>query len=651
MKNASHNEKMLNELEYDDVKWVSGFWKIRERYCIDNTIPVLFSIMSEPSNSASFTPFYIAAGLKDGSGPGTYWSDGDCYKLIEAMTYMWARSGNDKIKEYIDSTIGIIAKAQDIDGYIHTSIQIDKLNRFTDRIYHEDYNFGHLFTAACVHKKLTGTDVFFNIAIKAADCLYREFSEEPIKASHFGWNPSHIMGLVDLYRITKNDKYLKLSRLFIDSRGTGAVDFEYVNNTGVPISGGDQNQDGVPFKDEEMAVGHGVTAAYLYSGAADIVCETGDMSLFKVLDKIWKDIQKRRLYIHGGIGSMHKGISERGHAVHEAFGLEYNLHNSTAYCETCANIANAMWNWRMLNITADAKYADNMELVVYNSGLSGQTIDGTKFRYTNPLRWYGQQQKLLSNDTFERWTTHKCFCCPPQIARTVMGMSRWAYSINNKGLWVNLYGASVLSTVLENGDKLELVQESLYPWDGKVRLRISEIPDDLFNINLRIPGWAKRAEISINRQKLQIRPVPGSYHKISRKFDPGDIIELDLHMEARLIRANAKVEEARNQVAVMRGPLVYCLEQIDLPENIRLSDVYLSPRSRYVDGYETDLLGGLGIIKTKGYVIPDGNTNNDLYFEICNQQKKEMVDITLIPYFAWNNRGIAPMSVWLPVAF
>jgi len=639
----------LRELGFDSTKWTSGFWKQKEDICINNTVPSVYEGLNNLNNAAVLRNFFILAGIEEGRHLGVPWADGDCYKWIESAIYAWRKTRDKKLQEVIDKIVEAIGKAQEPDGYIHTYIQMKNLKRWNIIHNHEGYNFGHLLTTASVHKRLTGKDSFLKIAVKAADYLFRVFSPLPKELAHFGYNPSYIMGLVDLYRVTGNKNYIELADIFVNRRGSEPVSFEFSPNQPMTNGGGDQNQDRKPLKEETEAVGHAVTGIYLYAGAADVCYETSDSELFNVLEGIWEDINYRKQLLHGGIGTIHKGVSLRGDPVHEAFGQEYVMHNSTAYSETCANIGNAMFNYRMLKITSHSKYVDALEHIMYNGGLSGQSIDGTRFRYTNPQRWYGKEHNLLFSDTYERWKIFDGYCCPPQMSRTISKIHNWAYSIGDNGIWVNLYGGNELATKLPNGSSLKLYQQTDYPWDGSIKFTFLNAPSDDYSLFLRIPEWSKNVEVKVNGTSICSTPKPGTYMEIRRTWHKNDTVELDIPLETRLIKAHSKVEEARNQVAIMRGPILYCLEQIDLPEDVSVMEIHLPKNIIFEEEYKQDLLGGVTVIKAQALRIYDNDNSQKLYKQYGNETV-EKCNIKLVPYYAWNNRGIGEMSIWLPKA-
>ncbi len=634
----------LYPLAHDAVSWNDGFWGRLHQLCRDTVLPSMRRALDEPDNGAVFSNFYVAAGLQAGERKGTMWSDGDCYKWMEAMSHMYGAAKEAAIIDELDELIDVIAQAQEDDGYISTAMQLsDDKEYWTNHRDHELYNMGHLLTAASVHHRITGKDNFLQIAIKQADYLYDLFMPRPPELAHFGFNPSNTMGAIDLYRATGDARYLELAACFVDMRGSQP-------------GGGDQNQAMVPLREETRAVGHAVTAGYLYCGATDVVAETGDEELLAGLLRIWDNAIHSKMYITGGTSAQHHGASERpefgGSAtdVHEAFGYEYSLPNATAYNETCANIANAMWNWRLLNLSGDAKYTDIVELVLYNSMLSSMSLDGITFCYTNPLRWYGADHPLLSQDAYERWYISRCYCCPTNTARAIALLHNWFYSASDKGLWIHLYGSNSVNTALPDGSAITLTQQTDYPWDDAIRITIGAAPAKEVSLMLRIPGWADAASLRINGEASDLPLTPGTYAEVRRAWRAGDVIELRLPLRPRVIKAHPKAEEIRNHVAIMRGPIVYCLEGVDLPEGVSILDVYAPDGMRLEASMESELLGGVMTIKAAALRRYEANGSTALYQEAGNE-REEPLDIRLVPYYAWNNRGISEMTVWLPRRF
>jgi DUF1680 family protein len=564
------------------------------------------------------------------------------------MAHLFEITDDQQFDQWMDEAISWVAKAQQPDGYLSSWVQLRGVDRWSDLHNHELYNMGHLMTAACVHHRATGKDSYLKIARRVGDYLYDVFSPRPKELAHFGFNPSNIMGAVDLYRMTRDPKYFELAGIFVDMRGS------------VP-GGSNQNQAAVPLRKEQEAVGHCVTATYLWCGAADVYAETGEKALLDAMHRLWHDVTTHKMYVTGGVAALHHGeVSRRTFrrwprdSVHESFGAEYQLPNRTAYNETCANIGNAMWNWRMLGLTGDAKYADVMERVLYNSMLSAIGLDGTSFFYTNPLRRCEPEVTLLSNDSAARWpdTTPKspvrCFCCPPNVSRTLAKLQGWAYSISDDAVWVNLYGSNTLETKLPDGSPVKLAQKTDYPWGGKVTIQVQESAAVPIALMLRVPGWATHAAVQINGEPSDVELMPGTYATLRRRWSSGDMVELHLPMDMVFLQAHPLIEEARNQVAVMHGPIVYCLESPDLPEGAAVNDVAIVANATWAPRWDEELLGGVMVLEGEARVCKPRDWRDRLY-QRWEPASERRIRVTLIPYYAWANRGVSQMSVWLPV--
>ena len=536
--NAASPQVKLKSLDLDDVRWTGGFWADRFDVVRNNTIPTLWKAMDDPANGAQYNSFLKTTGHggeKLNVKSLNVWSDGDVYKTVEAMALVFATTKDPAIDRRMDEIISVFAEAQEKDGYISTPMRLKGLQRWTNLQNHELYNMGHLMTAACIHHRATGKKNFLNIATKVADHLYVTFQPRPKALAHFGFNPSNIMGATELYRTTGERKYLELATIFTEMRGSAP-------------GGSDQNQSRMPLLKEDEAVGHAVTSMYLYAGATDVYAESGGKPLLDALQRIWNDVAGRKLYLTGAVGNLYRGSSRRGDNVHEAFGLDYELPNRFAYTETCANIANAMWNWRLLSLSGDAKHADMMELVLYNSMLSGMGIDGKDFYYANPLRRHGDElpRVVRKQGPPLRSTVLPCYCCPTSIARTVAGLKGWAFSKSSDALWVNLYGSARVDTATAGG-RFALVEKTDYPWSGVIAFTVEKAPAREAALMLRIPAWAEGATARVGNdapRKLQA----GSYAELRRVWKTGDRIELQLPMAPRLVVANPYVESARNQV-------------------------------------------------------------------------------------------------------
>lgn len=636
----------LHAVGLADVKWTKGFWAERFDVCRNNMLPALWRTYTEDPECASFDNFKKAAGLMKGEFIGPSFHDGDFYKSLEAMAAMYAYTKDASLNKKMDDAIAVIAKAQRKDGYIYTKSIIEqqqagKLNMFDDKLSFEAYNFGHLMTTACVHYRATGKKNLLVIAEKAADFLIGFYDRATPEQARNAICPSHYMGLSELYRTTHEKKYLTLLQKLIDIRGT--------------VEGTDDNSDRAPFRDMKRVVGHAVRANYLFAGVADLYAEDGDQKLLTALDTLWNNVTQTKLYITGGCGALYDGVSVDGTSynpdtvqrVHQAYGRDYQLPNQTAYNETCANIGNVLWNWRMFMLTGEVKYMNVLEQTLYNSVLSGVSMDGLKYFYTNPLahdhnfpyhmRWEGGRIPYIKLSN----------CCPPNVVRTVAEVGSYMYNVSKDGVFFNMYGGNNLNTVLSDGSKLSLSQVSNYPWDGDVAITVDAAPKKELAFHLRIPGWCNGASLLVNGKPVNEHIQGDQYFVVNRKWKKGDVISLKLNMTATLVAANPMVEEARNQVAVQRGPLVYCLESTDMPGHrvfdVSLPvDIKLTPEASNVAGGNVMALTGTA----KLTVQP--SWSKKLYQPVSSTTQP--VPIRLIPYYAWANRGQSDMTIWLPVS-
>lgn len=637
----------LHSINMGDVTWTKGFWADRFKVETETMVPNMWAIYNDPKISHAFKNFEIAAGLDTGSHSGPSFHDGDYYKTLEAVASLYASTKDSKLLQMMDKAIVVIGKSQRADGYIYTKAMIEQRktganNQFQDRLSFEAYNIGHLMTAGCIHYRATGKTSLLDIAKKATEYLYNFYKTASPTLARNAICPSHYMGVVEMYRTTKDPRYLELAKHLIAIKGK--ID-----------DGTDDNQDRIPFLQQKKATGHAVRASYLYAGVADLYAETGNDSLMNSLNLMWNDVCSHKMYITGGLGSLYDGTSPDGTSynpadvqkIHQAFGRDYQLPNFTAHNETCANIGNVLWNWRMLQITSDAKYADVMELALFNSVLSGISLDGKNFLYTNPL--------AQSNDLpfKQRWSKDRVpyialsNCCPPNVVRTLAELNNYLYSVSDKGLYFNLYGGNSLSTRLADGTAISLKQETNYPWDGNIKVTLNKTGNKPYGLYFRIPGWANGAKIMVNGKAFETLASPGTYAAVNRTWKAGDIVELVLPMEAQLIESNPLVEENRNQVAVKRGPVVYCLESKDFEGKSIFNAVI--PSSIALKAIPTTI-GGAAVMSLEGNAKLREKTDwtNTLYHPIS--KNNETTPIKLVPYFTWGNRGHSEMSVWLPLS-
>lgn len=640
--------RKVEPLSLAEVKWTDGFWKQRFENCRTKMIPTMWELMKGTHYKPFYEHFKIAAGLAEGTYHGAKWNDGDFYKWMEAVSSTLAVEPSEEWELRLDEIIAVIGKAQREDGYIHTPVLIGVRNGdpeaepFSDRFAFEVYNMGHLITAACVHYRVTGKDNFLALAKKTASFLDEAFSQPTPEQARHAVCPSHYMSLVDLYRITGDPEHLELAKRFLDMRN-------------LVTDGGDDNQDRIPFGEQTEAVGHAVRANYLYAGAADLFAETGDTALLSPLTRIWQNVVQKKMYITGGCGALYDGASPDGSTaqrsitrIHQAYGRNYQLPNTTAHGETCANIGNVLWNWRMFLITGEAKYMDVAELTLYNSVLSGVGLNGKDYFYVNPLRQTDPLPAKL------RWSRLRVpfvtsFCCPPNVVRTVAQASGYAYTKSNNSIWINLYGSNTVTTILPDKNEVTLSQETHYPWDGRIRVTVEKCNPDAFSLQLRIPSWTDSASFQLNGSPLKIECKPGSYSEVNREWKVGDVLELNLAMEAQLIESHPLVEETRNELAVKRGPVVYCLESHDIPSGTEISNVFIPTDLALKPTHDSELLGGITVLE--GNLLSRSESKSEWDGKLYRQYKPDepkSVPARFIPYYTWANRGESEMSVWLP---
>lgn len=639
----------LRSINFGDCKWSSGFWADKVKVAGDRMLPYMGDLLCGDIGHG-LNNFKIAAGEKEGEHKGFYWHDGDFFKFMEAKTYVYGLSKDESILRELDEYIALIGRAQEEDGYIHTHIQITEgADRFENRKYHEMYNFGHLFIAGSVHHRITGQSNFLDIAIKQADLLYTYFMPDTKHYQRFGFNQTQIMGLVELYRTVKDIKYLKLAEKFINRRGT--YDIVHDSTTaGYPI--GDMVQERTPLRESKEAVGHAVLALYYYAGAADVYAETGEKALIDALDTLWENVTGKKMYVTGAVGQAHYGASTSLDMIEEGFIDAYMMPNMTAYNETCANLCNAMFSSRMLSINAESRYADIIELVLYNSGLSGISLEGKDYFYSNPLRMVNDSRNYDAHaDVTEspvRQPYLECFCCPPNLVRTICKSSGWAYNLSENGVSVVLFGSNQLETTMLDGSVLKLTQDTEYPWKGVVKLVVDQCKDSAFDIQIRIPKWAVGSTIKVNGELVDTEVVPGTFATLNRNWKAGDTIVLDMPMEISLIEGHNRIEEVRNQVAVKRGPIVYCIETPDLPEGTSILDVYINGDAGFEAVHRNDFLEGVTTIHTELLLRED---KKDQMYQAIAKPTWKSFKTQLVPYFAWSNRGQAEMTVFMPIVW
>ncbi len=633
------------------VKWTGGLWKERFDTCADATVPQLQHMFDSKDISHVVENFKICAGDAEGEFDGTVFGDGDFYKWLEAAVCTAYQKDNRELQQQIEEYIDLIARAQQPDGYLSTKQIIGERNgngvsRMGDINDFEVYNFGHMFTAACVHKRVTGRDNFLQIAARTADYLEHLYDEaERTGEIQTAVCPSHYMGLVEMYRTTGDNRYLALARRAIALRDS-------VKN------GLDDNQDRIPLKKHDKIIGHAVRANYLYAGVADLCLEEKDGEYRAVLDKVWKSLVDKKIYLTGGCGALYNGASPYGNffvhqIVHQAYGYEYQLPNITAYNETCASLGGVFWAYRMFQLDPKAEYFDVLERMMLNTNLAALSLDGKRFFYENMLR---RTQKL---DYKMIWPLKRSeyilsYCCPPNLARTIAQSTEYAYMLSKDSIWTGMYGANEAVVELENGASFTLVQETEYPFDGRIHFEAKDIrKDQPVHLRLRIPAWSKEGSITAaGAAKRQSRRLSekesGSYVELSfesvRELD----VTLELDMKVRFTVAHNMIEENTGQAAVERGPMVYCCESVDAQMQT-LDDVYLDPGTPMTP-VQMEIEGRtITALEGREYVIDRSGYDREALYQPLTNYKMTRKRLRMIPYYAWDNREYGEMRVWLPV--
>ena len=630
--------------------WDDGLWRDCFETCAVSTVPQLKRMFDSADISHVVENFRVCAGDAQGNHRGTPFGDGDFYKWMEAAMYAAAFGGMEHLWEDLNYYIDLIARAQLPDGYLSTKQilgerQENGVTRLGDVNDFEVYNFGHLFTAACLHKRLTGREDFLKVAVLAAGYLETLYNKAAATGQvQTAVCPSHYMGLVELYRTTGDDRYRQLALLAIRLRDSVQ-------------DGTDDNQDRTPLREHQSIVGHAVRANYLYAGVADLCLETGDEELMSMLHRVWESLVQTKLYITGGCGALYNGVSPYGNfwkdqKIHQAYGYEYQLPNVTAYNETCAAIGGVMWAYRMFQMDPQAKYMDTLERMMLNTSMAAISLDGKRFFYENMLRRakslpYGLAWPLTRTEYITS------YCCPPNLARMLSQSGEYAYLLSEDGIWAGLYGANHARVQLANGGEFVIRQETDYPYDGHIRFSFSEVTaQQPWWLYLRLPSWAKSGSLYLNGDE---QPLPsncfGTYLAVKISQTQGTVVELVLDMPVRLTTAHPLVEENTNQAAVERGPLVYCIEGVDVEE--ASMDGLMLPVNAAFETEEIQISDRRVLALHTEFLQPrqEKGQDGDGLYRTLDWRGFKKVKARLIPYFAWDNREVGEMKVWLPIAY
>jgi uncharacterized protein len=619
----------IKPVPFTSVKIQDNFWTNRLEINRTVTLPHNFQKCEETGRLDNFAK---AAGLKKGSYKGYQFNDSDVFKVIEGASYSLQIHPDVQLDHYLDSLIALISAAQEKDGYLYTP------RKLMDSTYsppggkdrwvgekdgsHELYNLGHLYEAAAAHFQATGKRNLLGVALKSANLICETFG--PNKRHEVPGHQVIEIGLCKLYRITGEEKYLRTAKFFLDERGD-AKGHDLI---------GEYAQDHKPVVEQDSAVGHSVRAAYMYAGMADVAALTGDASYIKAIDRIWEDVVSTKMYLTGGIGAT---------GGNEGFSHPYALPNSSAYCETCAAIANVFWNYRMFLLHGDAKYLDVVERIIYNGFLSGVSMEGNRFFYPNPLESFRGASRA-------EWFA--CACCPPNVVRFIPSIAGYIYAQDGRDVYVNLFIGGK-STVKMDDESVKMTQVTNYPWDGGVKLVVEPSKTESFAVRIRIPGWAKnrpvpsdlyryldqndeRVALRINGQPIEFGIEKG-YAVLDRTWKKGDVVEINFPMPVRRVVANEKLIDDRKKVALERGPILFCAEWPDNKDG-NVVNLVLPDNSPLKTLFRKDLLNGVQIVQSTAVSVRRMLNN-----EIDLDPPQSFV---AIPYYAWAHRGLGQMNVW-----
>ena len=586
--------KMIEQIDFSHVKINDNFWSPRLSKHVSATLPVC---IDQIENQTGRIRNFENAAKGEGEHSGIFFDDSDVYKALEGMAYSLINNPDPELEKKADEWIDKFAAAQQPDGYINTFYTLTGLDkRWTNMDKHEMYCAGHMIEAGVAYYQATGKRKLLDVCIRMTDHMMSQFG--PGKRH---WVPGHEeieLALVKLYQTTQEQKYLDFAYWLLEERGHGH---------GTMGDEGKWNpvyyQDIVPVRQLTDISGHAVRCMYLYCGMADVAALKNDTGYIAAMDRLWDDVVHRNMYITGGIGSSRDN---------EGFTEDYDLPNLDAYCETCASVGMVLWNQRMNQLTGDSKYIDILERSLYNGALAGISLGGDRFFYVNPLESKGDHHR-------QEW--YGCACCPSQLSRFLPSIGNYIYASSDDALWVNLYIGNTGQIRIGETDIL-LTQETDYPWDGSVKLTISTSQPLEKEIRLRIPNWCKTYDLSINGKRINVSEEKG--YAVIKDWKSQDVIALDMDMPVEIVAADPHVKENFGKRAIQRGPLVYCMEEIDNPEYF--DQIQLSPSTTFQTAFVSDILNGIKTIKTNG----------------------RAQSATFIPYYAWDNRKAGKMRVWIP---
>ncbi len=643
---AQQKDYSIQAVSFTKVKLADNFWLPRIKTNQLVTIPASFERCDKTGRVKNF----VMAATHTGKFCSVYpFDDTDIYKTIEGASYSISLFPDPKMEAYLDSLIAIIGKAQEPDGYLYTARSIDPAHPFSwagserwineRKLSHELYNAGHLYEAAAAHYLATGKKNLLNIALKNADLVCSVFGSAPDQKHTAPGHEVVEMGLVKLYRITGEKKYLNTAKYFVEERGH---DVNYDSTSTDEWKNGSYWQDNIPVTRQTEATGHAVRAGYLYSAMADVAALTGDTLLENAVDKIWNNVVSKKMYVQGGVGAIGDG---------ERFGDNYELPNATAYNETCAAIAQVFWNERMFLLHGDSKYIDVLEKTLYNGLISGIGLDGKSFFYTNAMQVKNSFSGADVEATRSGW--FPCSCCPTNLVRLIPSIPGYVYAQQDDKVFANLFITSNTSLNVA-GKQVEIVQQNNYPWDGDLQFTIIPKSSANFSLLIRIPGWAqneampsdlysfrkeinKKVAITLNGKPVDYTMENG-YAIFTRTWHKNDKVEVMLPMEVRKVVANNKVKDDVGKIALERGPVMYCAEWID--NNGKAANLIVPANTEFTSEFNPGKLNGIEEIKAEVPAIVVGNNGEGI--------KTVQQSFIAIPYYAWANRGKGEMMMWFP---
>jgi DUF1680 family protein len=620
----------LHNVPVHAVTIMEGFWGARRETNVKKSLPSMEKLLEA---NGRMNNYLRLVGKSDAQQSGPVYSDSDVYKWTEAVGFQLQSGDRPELRALAEKMIREVVAVQEPNGYLNTYYVADRAKQRmtpeTQRWGHELYNIGHMIQGAIAYYRATGDRVLLDSGIRFVDdYLLTSFGPGTDKQPLFSGHPEIELALIELYRTTGDKRHLELAGYIL--QGDDRIK--------VPRQAYVYHFCGIPFTSRTHMEGHAVRAMYACCGATDYYMETGDQKYWKTLDVLWNDLVSSQMYVTGGVGARSDG---------EAFGDSYELPNFTAYGESCAAIGNMMWNWRMLAATGEAKYADVIERALYNGINSGMSLDGTLYCYRNPLSFDPSGGDQIRNPWYD--TT----CCPPNLERIFASLPGYLYSTSKDGLYLHLYENSRLDWHLEDGTGLKVEQKTNYPWDGAVEISLTPAKSSEFTFYLRIPEWCHSAQVAVNGKSVS-GVTPGQYFAVRRRWSPGDAIHLRFGMTPQVIEANHRVVDDYGRVAVQRGPLVYCLEQLDQPQGVSLYDVSLDLRqdssSAFHEEFDKDLLGGIVVLKHAGAWTEKTSSDGKLYRAFTpSAPKGRQVQLKFIPYYAWANRTATQMQVWTPM--